>query len=290
MTIALLTDFGTKDYFVGATKGAILSVNENAKIVDITHEIPPQDILSASFTLRACYKNFPKKTIFVAVVDPGVGSNRRAILIETADYYFIAPDNGLLSFVFDKGGSPRVSKGAKKTYSNIGAESDKSPLLTRGLPPLGFRVFELTNEKFFAEKISRTFHGRDVFAPVAAHLSKGVKLNEFGAETKDFIHFDTANPRKVSANKIEAEIIHIDHFGNLITNLKGKDLPASFSLEIGGKIIYKMQDFFAEAETGEVFMILGSAGFLEVAAFRDSVANLLNAKVGQKILMTKTEL
>jgi S-adenosylmethionine hydrolase len=258
MTIALLTDFGTKDYFVGAMKGAILSVNEIAKIVDITHEIPPQDILSASFTLRACYKNFPKKTIFVAVVDPGVGSNRRAILVETNDYYFVAPDNGLLSFVFD-------------------AEKD-------------FRVFELTNEKFFAENVSRTFHGRDVFAPVAAHLSKGAKPSEFGAEVKDFIHFESANPRKISASKIEAEIIHIDRFGNLITNLEEKDLPASFSLEISGKIIYKMQDFFAEAETGEVFMILGSASFLEIVAFRDSAANLLNAKVGQKILMTKTDL
>ena len=101
MIIALLTDFGTKDYFVGAMKGAILTVNDTAKIVDITHEIPPQDVRSASFTLRACYKNFPEKTIFVAVVDPGVGSNRRAILVETNNYYFVAPDNGLLSFVFD---------------------------------------------------------------------------------------------------------------------------------------------------------------------------------------------
>ncbi len=258
MTIALLTDFGTKDYFVGAMKGAILTVNEDAKIVDITHDIPPQDIASASFTLRACYKSFPPKTIFVAVVDPGVGSNRRAILIETADYYFIAPDNGLLSFVFE----------AEKV----------------------FRVFELTNEKFFAENVSRTFHGRDVFAPVAAHLSKGVEPNEFGAEIKDFVLFNITIPRKISTNKIEAEIIHIDRFGNLITNLEEKDLPASFSLEVGGKTIDKLQNFFAEAETGGVFMILGSAGFLEIVAFRDSAANLLKAKIGQKILMTKTDL
>ena len=256
MVIALLTDFGTKDYFVGAMKGAILSVNENAKIIDITHEIPPQDVRSASFTLRTCYKNFPPKTIFVAVVDPGVGSNRRAILFETDDYYFVAPNNGLLSFVFDE-----------KT---------------------NFRVFELKNEKFFAEKVSQTFHGRDIFAPVAAHLSKSVQPSEFGKEVRDFVHHKTARPRKVSAEKVEAEVIHIDYFGNLVTNLEVKDLHEKFSLEIGTSRVDKLQNFFAEAEKSEVFMILGSAGFLEVVAFRDSAANLLNAKIGQKILMTKT--
>jgi S-adenosylmethionine hydrolase len=256
MIIALLTDFGTKDYFVGAMKGAILSVNENVKIIDISHEIPPQNISAASFTLCACYKNFPRKTIFVTVIDPGVGSKRRAILVETDDYYFAAPDNGLLSFVFDENSN--------------------------------FRVFELTDKKFFAEKISKTFHGRDIFAPIAAHLSKGVKTNAFGAEIKDFVYFRTAKPQKNSMNKIEAEIIQIDRFGNLITNLEEKDLPEKFSLEINTKRINKLQSFFAEAETSEVFMILGSAGFLEIVAFQDSAANLLNAKIGQKILVTKT--
>lgn len=253
MIIALLTDFGTKDYFVGAMKGAILSIDKTAKIIDITHEIPPQDILSASFTLRACCKNFPAKTIFTVVVDPGVGSNRRAILTETDDYYFVAPDNGLLSFVFNE---------------------EKN-----------FRVFELANEKFFAEKVSRTFHGRDIFAPVAAHLSKGVQPSEFGAEIKDFVHFETAKPRKISVNETEAEIIHIDRFGNLITNLEQTDLPERFILEMGAKRISKLQNFFAESEKGEVFMILGSAGFLEIAAFQDSAEKLLNAKIGQKIIV-----
>ena len=253
--IALLTDFGTKDYFVGAMKGTILSINEKANIIDITHEIPAQDVLSASFTLRACYKDFPSETIFVAVVDPEVGSKRKAILIETENYRFIAPDNGLLSFVFDE--------------------------------EENFRARELTNKKFFAAEVSRTFHGRDVFARVAAYLSKGINPNEFGAEIKDFIHIKNAIPRKISEREIEAEIIHIDHFGNLITNLKQTDLPENFTLKINGKIINKLQSFFAEAETSELFMILGSAGFLEVAAFRTSAATLLNAKVGQIILMTK---
>jgi len=251
--IALLTDFGTKDYFVGAMKGAILSINERTSIIDITHEIPPQDVLFANFILRACYKDFPIKTIFVAVVDPEVGSERKAILVETENFCFIAPDNGLLSFVFDEEES--------------------------------FRVFELTNRKFFAAEVSRTFHGRDVFARVAAHLSKGINPNEFGAEIKDFIHIKTAEPRKISGREIEADIIHIDHFGNLITNLKQTDLPENFTLKINGKMINKLQSFFAEAERSELFMILGSAGFLEIAAFQDSAEKLLNVQINQKVLL-----
>lgn len=247
MTIALLTDFGTKDYFVGAMKGAILSINKTAQIIDITHEIEPQNIASASFTLRACYKNFPKKTIFVAVVDPGVGSNRRAILVETEDYYFVAPDNGILSFAFE--------------------ETEK------------FNVYELTDKRFFAEEISATFHGRDIFAPVAAHLSRGTLPSEFGAEIKDFISAEK------EINK--PQIIHIDHFGNLITNLKREDLPENCYLEIDGKRIEKLQSFFAEAEISELFMIFGSAGFLEIAAFRDSACKLLKAKIGQTVHIGK---
>ncbi len=249
--IALLTDFGTKDYFVGALKGAILSINSNVHIVDISHEIAPQNINSASFTLRACYKDFPAKTIFVAVVDPGVGSERRAILVETADYFFIAPDNGLLSFIFDE---------AKD-----------------------FRVFELTNKKFFAETVSATFHGRDIFAPVAAHLSKGLNSNEFGNEITDFVRFKETRPHKTADNEIEAEIIEIDRFGNLITNLKREDLPEKFTLEIGKTRIEKLQNYFAEAEKSEVFMIFGSAGFLEIVAFQDSAKSLLMAEIGNKM-------
>ena len=251
--IALLTDFGTKDYFVGAMKGAILSINENVQLIDITHEIEPQDIRSAAFNLRACFRNFPVGTIFVAVVDPGVGSNRRAILVETNEYFFIAPDNGLLSFVFD---------------------SEKE-----------FRVCELTIRQFFAENVSSTFHGRDVFAPVAAHLSKGVNASEFGAEITDFVRFDEREPRRLGEHEIEAEIIAIDRFGNLITNLKREDLPDEFALIIGQTKIERLRQFFAESEAGEVFMIFGSAGFLEIAAFQDSAKNLLGVRARQKILV-----
>lgn len=251
MLIALLTDFGTRDYFVGAVKGAILAVNEKATIVDITHDVPPQDIAAAAFTLRACYADFPAKTIFVAVVDPGVGSDRRAILAAAGNYYFIAPDNGLLSFVF------REEKRRK--------------------------VYQLTNESFFAARVSRTFHGRDVFAPVAAHLSKGVAPEEFGAEIANFVSFASAEPKKLSSGEVEAEIIYIDRFGNLITNLQPRHLPGKFTLEIGGRTISRLRHFYAEAEAGELFMIAGSAGFLEIVAFRDSAKKLLRAEIGEKI-------
>lgn len=255
MLIALLTDFGTGDYFVAAMKGAIFSINKDAKIVDITHDIEPQNIASAGFILRACYRDFPAKTVFVAVVDPGVGSHRRAILIETEKYFFVAPDNGLLSFVFDE------------------AEH--------------FRVFQLTSERFFAGNISRTFHGRDVFAPVAAHLSKGaVESSAFGAEISDYIYNKTAEPERISETEIAAAIIHTDRFGNLITNLTKKDLPESFTLTVGSATVNVLREFFAEADENELFLIEGSAGFLEIAAFCGSASELLNVKTGEKLILS----
>ena len=251
MIVALLTDFGTKDYFVGAMKGVISQINENAKIIDITHEIEPQNINSASFNLRACYKNFPEKTIFVIVVDPGVGSDRRAILVETEEYYFIAPDNGLLSFVFNK--------------------------------PEKKRVIEIANEKFFNKPISKTFHGRDIFAPVAAHLSKGAKIEEFGDEIYDFVSIEETKPRRISDDELESQVIYIDHFGNIFTNFTKQYLPENFYLEIGNQRIEKMKNFYAEAEKDEVFMIFGSAGFLEIVAFRNSAQKILNVRNGDKI-------
>ena len=255
MIIALLTDFGTKDYFVGAMKGVILSINKRANIVDISHEINAQNIRQAAFTLRACYREFPKKTIFTAVVDPGVGSNRRAILVETKNYFFIAPDNGLLSFIFNE-----------RKY---------------------FRAREITNEKFFRHPASRTFHGRDIFSPAAAHLSNGIAASEFGAEISDFVSFAESKLRKINENEIEAEIINVDRFGNLITNLKKEDLPENFAVEINGKRIEKLQNYFAEGENDEIFMIFGSSGFLEIAAFQNSAAKILETEIGGKLKPSK---
>lgn len=245
--VTLLTDFGTRDYFTGAMKGVILSVNPNVSIVDITHEIEPQQIKSAAFVLANSYKNFPPGTIHLAVVDPGVGSNRRAILLETAEYFFVAPDNGLLSFVF--------------------AEEKN------------FRVFELTNTKYFLPEVSRTFHGRDLFAPVAAHLSGGIEPIDFGPEIKNFVRFEISPPRK-NNDRIAAEIIHIDRFGNLVTNFKSADLPARFTVKINDQIIEKHVRYYSEAEPGEILTINGSSGYMEIVAFMDSAQKFFNAKIG----------
>lgn len=256
--LSLLTDFGTSDYYVGAMKGAILSVCPSSHIVDITHEIPPQDIHTAAFTLLASYQTFPKKTIHIAVVDPGVGSNRKAILIQTRDYYFVAPDNGLLSYI---------------------AEKEKD-----------VRIFQLTNEKYFHQPVSATFHGRDIFAPVAAYLSCGVKPKKFGKEIGDYVRLDSLNP-KIDGKILKGRIINIDRFGNIVTNITHEHLTQQmfergFALKIGEHEIKKHQNFYAEANAkGEIFIIIGSAGFFEIVAYRDSAASLLGAKTLEQVFL-----
>lgn len=252
--IALLTDFGLDDYFVGAMKGVIISINPHASIIDITHNVRPQDIRSAAFTLAACWRDFPVRTVFVAVVDPGVGSDRRAILVEAETHFFLAPDNGLFSFVFEEAS--------------------------------GARVFELTNARYFRHPVSRTFHGRDIFAPVAAHLSNGVAPEEFGQEIKDFVRFPIPRPQRNANGEIDAEIVHVDRFGNLISNLTRRDLPPQFVIEVEGRRITRLAEFYAGETAGEVFAIFGSAGYLEISANRDSAAELLNAEVGVRVLVT----
>lgn len=258
--ITLTTDFGTSDYFVGAMKGVVLSVCPSARIVDITHKIPAHDIQTGAFTLLASYKNFPKQTIHVAVVDPGVGSTRRPILIQSRDYFFVGPDNGLLSNAAEK-------------------ESD-------------VKVFHLTNEKYFCQSVSATFHGRDLFAPVAAWLACGVEAKEFGEEIDDFVKLGSLNPL-VEGETLKGRIINIDRFGNIVTNimpehLTQKMIEHGFILKIGEHEISKFQDFYAAAKEREIFAIWGSAGFLEIVAFCASAEKMLNAKVGQEIVLTSS--
>jgi S-adenosylmethionine hydrolase len=248
--VALLTDFGTRDYYVGAMKGTILSIAPSAVIVDITHDVPAQNISEASFTLQACYRDFPAGTIFVAVVDPGVGSGRQALLVEAEGYYFLAPDNGLLSFVL----------------------SDEAP------------TFALTNEQYFRAPVSKTFHGRDIFAPVAGHLSLGVSPEEFGEPVSDPVRIPERTPRNIDGG-VEGEIIHIDRFGNLVTNVTTNALPASYSVEINGTVLEKRCRYYAEANKGELFSIAGSAGFLEISICGGSAAKELGARPGSSIVV-----
>jgi len=262
--ITLLTDFGTADYFVGAMKGVILSINPDAHVIDITHEIPPQDILSGAFTLSAAYKNFPEGTIHVAVVDPGVGSHRRAIVATTHNQCFVGPDNGLLSFIFEE-------------------EKD-------------VRVFHATNEDYFQKPLSNTFHGRDIFAPLAAALSKGVHTENFGVEITDYIRLPNLKPNFIREGQLEASIIHVDRFGNCVTNLTRREITdemiaRGLTLTINGRKITSFRRFFAEESdaSDNLFAIWGSAGYLEIASNRSSAAEMLDARTGNQILVMSDE-
>ena len=255
--ITLLTDFGAQDFFVGAMKGVILSVNPDATIVDISHEIPPQDIETAAFNLLSCYRDFPSGTIHVAVVDPGVGSERRAVLIECANQFFVGPDNGLFSWICER----------EKDWTAI----------------------HVTKERFFRHPVSKTFHGRDIFAPVAAALSKGVAPQEFGKPLPDIVQLETLEPTNVDNNTIAGRIIHIDRFGNCITNFTSEHLrsrgSASWRIILNEREISSFREFFAAAAANEIFCAVGSAGFLEICTPNASAANLLDVHRGQKLLL-----
>lgn len=250
--ITLLTDFGTADYFVGAVKGAILSINPQAVIVDLTHEIPPQDVAAGAFTLLAAYKTFPAGTIHVGVVDPGVGSTRRAIIVSANKQFFVGPDNGLFTYIYDREPS--------------------------------HKVFHVTARKYFRPDPSSTFHGRDIFAPVGAALSNGVKPREFGARINDAVRLPMAlEPEVLKNGNVRARIIHIDRFGNCVTNITRDLVKPNATLLVNRKTIRTFRNFYGEDSTNTPFAIWGSAGFLEISVNGGSAAKVLNVKSGNKI-------
>lgn len=264
--VTLLTDFGHVDYFLAAIKGVILTTNPTANIVDITHEIPAQDIETAAFTLLAVLPSFPAGTIHVAVVDPGVGSARRPLLIQLHDQFFVGPDNGIFSYVCDAAENLAVTP----------------------------KLFHLNNVKYFRHPVSATFHGRDVFAPVAAALSNGVKPAELGKEISSIIRLPPLTPTTSRDGKLLARIIHIDRFGNCVTNITQNDLTpkmiaARTALTINGKLVKSFREYFAEDNTSsrKLFGIWGSAGFLEIAAANESAAKILKARRGDQVVVAK---
>jgi S-adenosylmethionine hydrolase len=257
--ITLLTDFGTLDYFVPAVKGAIYTINPQVQVADITHEIPPHDIASAAFILAACYRDFPRDTIHLAVVDPGVGSERRAIVVQAGAYLFVGPDNGVFSCVYAR-------------------ESE-------------VRVIHITRERFFRQGVSQTFHGRDLFAPVAARLSRGLSPDALGDEIGDYHKLEIPYPR-ASRGKIEGCVIHIDRFGNCITNITAEELSlervrqSAIRMDFAGREITRFCTHFAEsAGGGELFAYIGSAGYWEIAVWCGSAAQMTGARVGTEVVL-----
>jgi S-adenosylmethionine hydrolase len=258
--ITLLTDFGTADYFVAAMKGVILSAHPDAVIVDISHEIPAHDIVTAAFTLLACYRDFPAGTIHVAVVDPGVGSTRRPIAISGGAYALVGPDNGLFSYILDR-------------------ETDAS-------------VFHLSKETFFRPSPSTTFHGRDIFAPIAAALASGVTISALGDEITNPVQLEApARCKRASDGVWNASLLHIDRFGNCVTNVARDEFPSdavALRIEIGEHTISRLLRCYADAagNAEELFAIWGSAGFLEISAYCDSAAQRLHARRGSHMRVT----
>jgi len=253
--ITLLTDFGSKDHYVASMKGVILNINPQCTLVDITHEVRPHDIEEGAFILANTYSYFPKGTIHLSVVDPGVGGGRKAILLVTQNYYFIGPDNGLFTFV---------------------AQREKVK-----------QVVVLTKRKYFLPKVSMTFHGRDIFAPVAAHLSLGIKPNVFGYEIGSLEELEFEKPI-IKERKLLGEILHIDTFGNLVSNIDEEKLfrfiqSRPFVIRAGREAIHGLKKEYWEGKKGELIAILGSGGFLEISVREGNAQKMLGVKRGDTI-------
>ena len=253
--LTLTTDFGLSDHFVGTMKGVILGICPQAQIVDICHEVPPFEIGEGAYILAQAYRYFPKKTVHVAVVDPGVGTARRPVLMEAAGQYFVAPDNGVLSMVLAR------EAGAK------------------------FRL--ISNAKYFLPKVSTTFHGRDIFAPAAAHLAAGVPPARLGKRIEDYLKPGFEKPHREGKRTWMGRILKIDRFGNVITNFHIDDFGdlalRSFSFGFGPVTVTSLARNYAERPPGELFAILGSSGYYEVSLSQGSAARQIKCESGAAV-------
>jgi S-adenosylmethionine hydrolase len=253
--ITLLSDFGTKDHYVASMKGVILGINPRSTLIDISHQIRPQDVQEGAFLLASAFSSFPIGTIHLSVVDPGVGGPRKPILIVTSRYYFIGPDNGIFSLALHR-------------------EEVKQAVV-------------LANHKYFLPRISSTFHGRDVFAPAAAHLSLGVRPESFGEAIGSWESLRVARPKQ-KGKELQGEILHIDAFGNLISNIDEMTLfnfarSHDFFIQRGRRMIHGLKRSYWEGKQGEVMALVGSGGFLEISIRERSAEKFLHMKKGDEI-------
>jgi S-adenosyl-L-methionine hydrolase (adenosine-forming) len=256
--VTLTTDFGSSDHFVGVMKGVILNVNPEALIVDLCHHVGSYDVFEAAFTLAQSYRYFPSDTIHLVVIDPGVGTARRPILASTREYKFVAPDNGVLSLIYEREEAVEVR--------------------------------HVTADHYFLNPLSQTFHARDVFAPVTGWLSKGVEVDKFGEVITDFAKFASPKPKRVSENLLKGVAIKIDKFGNIITNISPEDVPQLFSdqpppfkIIVNNQEITRLNLAYSMGKPSEIFAIVGSSGFLEICTNRASAARALNATRGVEV-------
>ncbi len=253
--ITLTTDFGTADGYVGAMHGAILGINPEARIVDISHGIAPQDVHQAAYVLYTAYPYFPDGTVHVVVVDPGVGTERRAIGLRAGRAFFVAPDNGVLSFI-------------------AASESVRE-------------IVELTNPLYWLPKVSATFHGRDVFSPVGAHLTRGVPLLNMGRRLSEIITFPLPGPSLKADGSIQGQVLHVDRFGNIITDIRTEILGGmeNAQVEIAGYSIRGISVTYAAADVGELVALIGSEGHLEVAIREGNAGAALGTVAGDEVVV-----
>lgn len=254
--ITLTTDFGLSDHFVGAMKGVISGIAPRARIIDITHEIPPFDILGGAFVIGQARRTFPAGTIHVVVVDPGVGSPRKPLLVQSAGQFFVGPDNGVFSFILQE------NKGQTR---------------------------HVTGRKYFRHPVSNTFHGRDIFSPVAAHLACGVPPARFGKRLDSCVMLEGLEPSPVAENTWRGTVLKTDRFGNLITNFRQNAFPAledgNFELRAGRRRITRMHSNFSEGRAGGIFLTGGSSGFLEIVMNQDSAARALGSSAKLPLIL-----
>jgi S-adenosylmethionine hydrolase len=258
--ITLLTDFGNQDPYVAAIKGVILSLNPEAVLVDLTHEVPPQDIIAGSFLLSEATPYFPPGTIHLAVVDPGVGTPRRALAFRAREQFWVGPDNGLFHLVF------------------------------RESPPLD--LVSLENSEYFRGSVSRTFQGRDIFAPVAAHLSLGTPLHAFGPPATDPIALPWPEP-SFTPEAVRGEIVYVDGFGNLISNIRGSDLTVwlaekSHVIILGSLTVKGLSRTYGDVAAGEYLALVGSHGYLEIACAQGNAARRLGVGKARSLSVVRS--
>ena len=260
--ITLTTDFGLSDHYVGAMKGAILSVNPRATIVDITHDVQPQRVEEGCFLLGNAWPYFPPGSIHVAIVDPGVGGGRRALVLETPAAFFVGPDNGILSAALPDTARPRGYRGIARPVRL----------------PQEYAAVTVSSPDYVRQPPSATFHGRDVFAPVAAHLTLGVAVDSFGERVSSILALPVPRAARKSDGSLAGRVIHVDRFGNLVTNVRAVDIGGSdVTIEVGGVVLHGLATTYGEGD--EPVALTGSSGYLEVALPSGSAAQLLDADV-----------
>ena len=268
--ITLTTDFGFDDAYVAVMKGVILSINPKANIIDITHSIEPQNVAQAAFILNVAYRYFPRQSVHIAIVDPGVGSERRGIILKTPSSLFVAPDNGILSYVINE-----------LSY-NENSLNQYSKSLKRVTFKKGIETVAITDPRFWRHPVSPTFHGRDIFAPVAAGLSLGISPYEFGEKITSVYISPTPKPSLDPQGNLIGHILYVDHFGNLITDIKSTDLPqGDIVIEAAGQHIQGISHYYEEEE--RLMVILGSSGYLEISLRDGSAGDFLDMEAGDEV-------